>query len=79
MYLLKNIPGDTAPEWNAQLAHQIYESIRKCDTDILNIAINLGFKGNNIKKMKEHVFINNYYLDRYGPKEAKYKRFDFTF
>lgn len=60
-----------------QLATQIYQSIRDCDTDISDIARNLGFKPENVKKIKEHVFFNQHYLDRHSPPEPiEYKRFD---
>lgn len=74
-YILKSILGDTADDLSNKLAPQIYESIRKSDTDISDIARNLGFKPQNIKKIKDHVFFNQHYLDRY-PEETEYKRFD---
>lgn len=61
-----------------QLARQIYDAILECDTDICNIAENLGFKADNIKKVKDHVFYNEHKLDRYGPDEIEIKRFDPT-
>jgi hypothetical protein len=33
---------------NIQVSDQIYNSIKECDTDICNIAENLGFKAENI-------------------------------
>ena len=44
-------------------------SIRSCDTDICDIAENLGFKADNIKDVKDHVFYNKYYLGRFAPAE----------
>lgn len=77
--IIKTHPSDTAQELSEQLANQIYEFIRECETDISDIATNLSFKPENVKKIKDHVFINKHYLDRHGPKETEYKRFDPTF
>ncbi len=59
-----------------QVADQIYESIRESDTDICDIAQNLGFKADNIKNVKDHVFYNEHDLDRYGPDQIERKQFD---
>lgn len=60
-----------------QLAKQIYQSIRECDTDISDIARNLTFKPENIKKIKEHLFFNLHSLyDDYPGNVTEYKRFD---
>ena len=40
-----------------QVGDQIYESIREFNTDICDIAQNLGFKVDNIKNVKYYVFI----------------------
>lgn len=42
-----------------QVADQIYDSIRESDTDICDIAENLGFKADNIKNVKDHFFIRS--------------------
>lgn len=76
-YKIKNFYGDSAYELSDNLAEQIYDSIRECDTDICDIAQNLGFKADNIKNVKYHVFYNEHDLDRHGPIERR--RFDPTF
>lgn len=43
---------------------------------IIAILIFLGFKANNIKKVKDHVFYNEHDLDRYGPDELVYQMQD---
>lgn len=43
-------------ELQFKLAEEIYDSIRDCDTVICDISENLGFKGDNIKNVKDHVF-----------------------
>ena len=40
-----------------QVGDQIYESIREFNTDICDIAQNLGSKADNIKNVKYYVFI----------------------
>ena len=60
------------------LSEKIYDSIRECDTDICDVAKNLGFKADNIKNVKDHVFYNEHNLDRYGPDEIEHKGFDAT-
>lgn len=67
-----------ADELQFKLAEKIYDSIRESDTDICDIAENLGFKADNIKNVKDHVFYNEHNLDRYGPDEIEHKRFDAT-
>jgi hypothetical protein len=55
----------------------MYDSIKLCDTDISNIAENLGFKANNIKDIEYHGFYNKHYLDRFAPAEpVEHRRFD---
>jgi len=78
IYTIKNPYGDSAYELSDNLADQIYESIRESDTDICDIAQNLGFKADNIKNVKDHVFYNEHDLDRYGPDAIEQKRFDPT-
>lgn len=48
-----------------QVVDQTYNSIRECDTDICDVAENLGFKADNIKNVKDHVFYNEHNLDWY--------------
>lgn len=43
----------------------MYSSIKRYDTDVCDIAQNLGFKADNIKNVKDHVFYNEYELDQY--------------
>lgn len=52
--------------------------IRENDNDICDIGANVGFKAENIKKIKDHVFYNQHRLDRFaGQGDAStYKRFD---
>jgi len=77
IYTIKNTYREDAYELGYKLADQIYDSIRECDTDICDIAKNLGFKADNIKNVKDHVFYNKHYLDRLAPAEpVKYRRFD---
>lgn len=64
-----------------KLADQLYDSIRECDTDIYDIAANLGFKTDKIKKVKNHIFYEEHELDQYiflGEK-SEYKIFDPNF
>ena len=78
IYRFKNPSRKNADELQFKLAGKIYDSIRECDTDICDIAENLGFKADNIKNVKDHVFYNEHDLDRYGPDEIEHKRFDAT-
>ena len=78
IYMFKNPYRQNADELQFKLAEKIYDSIRECDTDVCDIAESLGFKANNIKNVKDHVFYNQHYLDRYGPDEIEHKRFDAT-
>ena len=82
IYTIKNSYREDAYELGYKLADQIYDSIRESDTDICDIAQNLGFKADNIKNVKDHVFYNKHYynkhyLDRLVPAEpVEYRRFD---
>ena len=78
IYSFTNPSRKPADELQFKLAEEIYDSIRECDTDICDIAENLGFKADNIKNVKDHVFYNKHDLDRYGPEEIEHKRFDAT-
>ena len=76
IYILKNPYHEGPYELGDKLGDQIYESIRQSDTDICDIAQNLGFKADNIKNVKDHVFYNEHDLDRYGPDQIERKQFD---
>jgi hypothetical protein len=75
-YVLKNKYRESSYELGDKLASQMYDSIRECDTDICDIAENLGFKADNIKKVKDHIFYNEHNLDRYPDEPVERKRFD---
>lgn len=76
-YDIKN-PGRVSKvyELEATLSEQMYDSVRECDTDVSDIAKNLGFKASNVKKVKDHVFYNKHFLDRYKSEATLHKRFD---
>ena len=78
IYSLKNPYCEDASELGYKLADQMYDSIRECDTDICDIAKNLGFKADNIKNVKDHVFYQKHELDQYVSlgEASEYKRFD---
>ena len=78
IYIIKNPYRENAYELSNNLADQIYDSIRECDTDICDIAENLGFKADNIKNVKDHVFYQKHELDQYVSlgEASEYKRFD---
>ena len=63
-------------EGHYELGDQIYDSIRECNTDICDIVENLGFKADNIKNIKDHIFYNEHDLDPYSPDQVERKRFD---
>ena len=65
-----------AIELEEPLAEKIYDSIRNSDTDISDIAKNLGLKADNIKKVKDHIFYNEHTLDRFVDQEVEYRCFD---
>lgn len=77
-YNIKNSERVWAEDLAAMLAEQLYESIRKSDTDIRAIAENTKFKTDNIKRCKDHIFYNKNLLDLYVKKgePAEIKRFD---
>ena len=66
IYIIKNPCHENVYELKYRLVDQIYG---ECDTDICDIAENLGFKADNIKNVKDHVFYNKHYLDRFEPVE----------
>ena len=76
IYTIKNPYREDAYELGDKLADQIYDSIRDCDTDICDIGENLGFKADNIKNVKDHIFYNEHDLDRYSPDQIERKQFD---
>jgi hypothetical protein len=65
IYSLKNPYCEGPYELVDKSADQIYDSIRECDTNICDIVENLGFKADNIKNVKDHIFYNEHDLDRY--------------
>ena len=76
--MFKNPYRQNAYELQFKLAEKIYDSIKEYNTYVYDIIENLGFKAHNIKKVKDHVFYNQHYLDWYGPDNADYKRFNVT-
>ena len=76
--MFENPYHKNAYELQFELAEEIYNSIRECDTDICDIAKNLGFKADNIKNIKDHIIFNEHDLDRYGSDKIEHKRFDPT-
>jgi hypothetical protein len=77
IYMFQNPSRQNADELEFKLAEKIYDSIREWDTDICDIAENLGFKADNLKNVKDHVFYNKHYLDRLAPAEpVEHRRFD---
>ena len=76
IYTIKNPNFDYTEELTSKLADQLYEEIRESNFDVSDISKNTGLKVQNIKNCKDHVFLNEHILDRYGPSETEYKRFD---
>ena len=76
IYTIKNPNFDYAEELASKLADQLYKEIRESNLDVSDISKNSGLKVQNIKNCKDHVFFNKHILDRYGPSETEYKRFD---
>lgn len=58
-YILKNPYHEDAYELSYNLADQIYDSVRNCDTYICDIAESLGFKADNIRNVKDLTLIFN--------------------
>lgn len=77
-YIIENLSDMSVYDLNNILSEKIYASIRDSDTDICDIAKNLGYKAEHIEKIKDHVFYNEHDLDSYAhlgdPTERK--RFD---
>ena len=76
-YTIKNLYRMDAKELQYKLAEQLYDSIRKSDTDICDIGKSTNIKADNIKKCKDHLFYNKHQLDLYtleeeAPKCAKF-------
>jgi hypothetical protein len=46
-------------------ADELYESIRRDETDVGKIARRIGWKPSNIAKIKHHLFIQEHRLDQY--------------
>lgn len=65
MYMIRNLDRQSSDELQFVLAEKVYDSIRESDTDICDIAKNLGFKADNIKNVKDHIFYNEDDLDRF--------------
>ena len=80
-YTIKNPYCENAYELADKLADQIYHSIRESNTDICDIAANLGFKADNIKNVKDHIFYKAHELDQYVSlgEKSEHKRFDPNF
>jgi hypothetical protein len=76
LYTIQNSDRENIKELSYVLAEKIYDSIRKSDTDICDIASNLGFKTDNIKNVKDHIFYNEHDLDTYPAEKIEHKRFD---
>ena len=49
----------------ADPADELYESIRRDEVDVAVIAERTGWKASNIAKAKNHLFIEEHYLDSY--------------
>jgi len=56
-------------DWSRMDTHakMFYEQIRKRKTDIESIAKNTGFKIDDVRKIKEHIFFNKYDLGDENP------------
>ena len=79
IYQLKNPSRKYLDELEFELAEEMYDSIRESDTDICDIAENLGCKADTIKNVKDHLFSKEPLLDRFAdlnPTTSKCKRFD---
>ena len=77
VYFIDNLDRDNAIIIRDVLAEKVYDSRKETDTDISDIASNLGFKAENIKKIKEHVFYRKHVLKPYALESSiEYKRFD---
>nr|YP_009059262.1 hypothetical protein [Eunotia naegelii]YP_009059312.1 hypothetical protein [Eunotia naegelii]AHI51209.1 hypothetical protein [Eunotia naegelii]AHI51259.1 hypothetical protein [Eunotia naegelii] len=79
IYIFENEYINSPEELIFVLAERVYKSIRESNTDIDDIAQNLGFKQINIKNLKDHVFYSEHYFDGYVGEEPEIKRFDALF
>ena len=74
-YSLPNPYQESASELEDQLAGKLYGDIRKSETDIDQVAANLGYKRKNVQRVKDHVFNDEHRLDSYAhlgePEEVK--------
>lgn len=66
IYTIENADRMGVDQLENKLAEQMYNSIRDNHKDISDIAGNLGFKADNIKSVKDHVFYKEHVLDRYA-------------
>ncbi len=76
MYSFKNSDYFNAEELKFVLAEKMYDSIRESDTDISDIASNVGFKAINIKNIKDHLFYTEHHFNPYNDEPPEFKRFD---
>ena len=78
IYTIKNPYHKETYKLGYKLADQIYDLIRESNMNICDIAENLGFKADNIKNVKDHVFYQKHELDQYVSlgEASEYKRFD---
>ena len=78
MYTVQNLYSKSADDLQFVLAEKVYDSIKECDTDICDSTANLGFKVDNIKNVKDHLFYQKHKLDQYVSlgEPSEYKRFD---
>jgi hypothetical protein len=74
-YHVKKLSGDGVYELADNLAELIYQDIRECDTDISDIASNLGYKADNIKRIKDHLFYSDHTLNMYDDAPVDRQRF----
>jgi len=44
----------------------LYNSIRACDRDVYDISEFVNYKADNLKTIKDHVFVNDHITDSYA-------------
>ena len=78
VFNIKNQDRLDADHLSGKLADQLYDDIRECDTDISKIAKNINYKAENVRRIKDHVFIDVHILDKYKDlgEEPEVKQFD---